>query len=243
MYVNRMDDTIKKSMSDRLREARAAAGFRSMAKAAERVGKTASTYRAHDNGQNDFDLEDAETYASAFGVTAEWLFFGGNKTFKEWSNTPGAQKQVTPAATVLSVAGEVAAGQWLESDVIAEEDNKPTNFRPVSGYPEQSQYLLRVKGESLNKIAQDGDLLLCVNYLTAKMEPAPNDLAIIERTTDGGLKIERTAKRVIQKNGEVELMPESDDPRFQKPIVYDNGDEEFTMVKIKAKVLYIISSP
>lgn len=240
MYVNRMDDQIKKTMSDRLRDARVAAGYRSMAKAAERVGKTASTYRAHDNGQNDFGLEDAEIYAAAYGVTAEWLFFGGNTPFQEWAKTSGHTPAPVVPAGVLSVAGEVAAGLWLESDLMAEEDSKPSDFRPISAYPEEAQYLLKVRGESLNKIAQDGDLLLCVDYFAANLEPKEGDISVIERSTDGGNTIERTAKRIVQMNGRVELMPESTDPRYQTPVVYDDADEEYTQVQAKAKVIYAI---
>lgn len=67
---------MKSLMSERLRDARIAAGYGSMAKAADRVARQASTYRAHENGQNEFDHDDAIAYAAAFGVTAEWLLLG-----------------------------------------------------------------------------------------------------------------------------------------------------------------------
>lgn len=234
-----MDGQIKKTMSDRLRDAREAAGFKSMAKAAARVGKTASTYRAHENGQNDFDTSDAEIYASAFAVSAEWLLFGGNATFADWSKAPGI---VTSDPVSLQIAGEVAAGLWLEADLAAEESGKPSAFRACSDYPANAQYLLRVRGESLNKVAQDGDLLLCVNYFAAAIEPSVGDLAVIERSYDGGGPIERTAKRIVKMNGKIELMPESNDPKFQTPVVYDDDDGEFARVQAKAKVLYAIKA-
>lgn len=234
-----MDGQIKKTMSDRLRDAREAAGFRSMAKAAERVGKTASTYRAHENGQNDFDTSDAEIYAAAFAVSAEWLLFGGNAAFSDWSKAPGP---IASDPVALQIAGEVAAGLWLEADLAAEESGKPSSFRACADYPTKAQYLLRVRGESLNKVAQDGDLLLCVNYFAAAIEPSVGDLAIIERSYDGGGPIERTAKRIVKMNGKIELMPESNDPKFQTPVVYDDDDGEFSRVQAKAKVLYAIKA-
>lgn len=67
---------MKETMGDRLKRARIAADFRSATKGAERVGVAASTYRAHENGQNEFGSDDAEVYGRAFGVRAGWLLTG-----------------------------------------------------------------------------------------------------------------------------------------------------------------------
>ncbi len=63
-------------MQDRLRSARAKAGFSSARKAALRFGWSVSTYSAHENGQNRFDPESAKVYGRAFGVSAAWLLTG-----------------------------------------------------------------------------------------------------------------------------------------------------------------------
>jgi phage repressor protein C with HTH and peptisase S24 domain len=65
-----------KTMGDRLREAREEAGFKSAAKAAEALGVSASSYRAHENGQNDYDPEAADQYARKFNTTAGYLLTG-----------------------------------------------------------------------------------------------------------------------------------------------------------------------
>lgn len=65
-----------KTMSERLREARAVSGFTSASSAAKAHGWRVSTYIAHENGQNDYSPERAEVYAKAFKTTAEWLLFG-----------------------------------------------------------------------------------------------------------------------------------------------------------------------
>jgi len=57
----------------RLRQARMDAGFRYASDAANAIGVTASTYRAHENGQNDFGLDEAKRYARRFGVNPLWL--------------------------------------------------------------------------------------------------------------------------------------------------------------------------
>lgn len=63
-------------MHVRLRNARLDAGWPSASAAAKHHGWPVSTLTAHENGQNQFNAEQAETYAKAFKTTAEWLLFG-----------------------------------------------------------------------------------------------------------------------------------------------------------------------
>lgn len=63
-------------MSDRLRQARLKAGFTSAAKASDAMGLKASTYRAHENGQNEFDKDEARFYARRLGCDFFWLLTG-----------------------------------------------------------------------------------------------------------------------------------------------------------------------
>ncbi|SHL75095.1 SOS-response transcriptional repressor LexA (RecA-mediated autopeptidase) [Roseibium suaedae] len=171
-----------------------------------------------------------ELIAAALDTTEQELLYG--------TDFSPAQK----AKAGLAIRGEVAAGIWLEADLFeAEAVETSTLVGHDIRHPSSAQYLLRIKGESLNKIAQDGDLILCVNYLDAHIEPKIGDLAVVERSRDGGHTIERTAKRIAQHNGVVELRPESTDPRFQTAIVYSDVDSESAEVTIKAKILGIFN--
>ncbi|WP_349958809.1 S24 family peptidase [Rhizobium sp. ZPR3] len=67
---------MQKSMGERLRAAREAASYPSATKAAEALGVSLSTYRAHENGQNEFSAEVANRYAKKFGTTAAYLLTG-----------------------------------------------------------------------------------------------------------------------------------------------------------------------
>lgn len=67
---------------DRLRAARLAAGYKSVAKAALALGLPESSYRAHENGQNSFTAEQAAAYAKTFGVTVAHLAFGESEVSK-----------------------------------------------------------------------------------------------------------------------------------------------------------------
>lgn len=67
---------MQKSMGERLRAAREAANYPSATKAAAALGVSLSTYRAHENGQNEFSTEIANRYAKKFGTTAGYLLTG-----------------------------------------------------------------------------------------------------------------------------------------------------------------------
>ena len=69
---------MKKSsdMNIRLREARREAGFVSATDAIEYCKWKGSTYRAHENGQNNYNAEYATRYGKAYGVSASWLLLG-----------------------------------------------------------------------------------------------------------------------------------------------------------------------
>ncbi len=62
-----------KGIAERLKIARTNAGYRSASAAAVENNWTISTYRAHENGQNNFGFDDAITYGRAFNVAATWL--------------------------------------------------------------------------------------------------------------------------------------------------------------------------
>lgn len=65
----------KAARAARLRKAREEAGFTTAAEAAARFGWPASTYAAHENGQNGF-ANDASKYAKAFKSTVSYLLEG-----------------------------------------------------------------------------------------------------------------------------------------------------------------------
>jgi SOS-response transcriptional repressor LexA len=67
---------INQTPADRLRAARIAAGFSSTVAAASSLGMSASTYRAHENGQNEFSPDQAEVYSKKFKVSAAHLLLG-----------------------------------------------------------------------------------------------------------------------------------------------------------------------
>lgn len=77
------------SMANRLRRAREDAGYRTATAAIEKFKWPSSSYRAHENGQNNFNPETAQQYAEAYGASAAWLLLGDVKaTQSRSSNVP-----------------------------------------------------------------------------------------------------------------------------------------------------------
>jgi hypothetical protein len=80
---------MSKEAGDRLKEARGKR-FHSAAAAARHFGIAASTYRAHENGQNAFDVDQCAAYANEYGVSPSWLAWGtGAKTGENASGIAG----------------------------------------------------------------------------------------------------------------------------------------------------------
>ena len=100
-------------------------------------------------------------------------------------------------------------------------------------------YGLLVEGTSINKEAKEGDVLICTSLQETNIETQNGDMVIVERER-GGLK-EVTAKRVRMFADRTEFWPESDDPRWQEPIVVprDDGNTD-QCVRVIARVEYAI---
>ncbi|MEM8822063.1 MAG: helix-turn-helix transcriptional regulator [Pseudomonadota bacterium] len=78
-------------LHDRLRTARAAAGFRSATAAAERFGWATATYTQHENGTRGIKADRAADYARAFNVEEQWLLFGKGSGPKEFREIPASR--------------------------------------------------------------------------------------------------------------------------------------------------------
>ncbi len=88
-------------MGDRLRQARDAAGIKTAADAAKRFGWRPSTYSAHENGQNQFSVEQCSEYAAAYRVSRSWLAWG------EGTSAGPAPAGGTPAAILEPLLREI----------------------------------------------------------------------------------------------------------------------------------------
>jgi SOS-response transcriptional repressor LexA len=204
------------------------AGYPTAKNAADALGIRYSTYAGHENGSRDFGPDEAVVYARKFKVSDVWLLTGRDERMLTQVNPPLAQ---------VHVIGTIRAGLW--QDIDAGDAGLYEVVPAAPGVLPEWQYAFVVEGNSLNKIAQSGDFLICMDAIKSRYSEKDGDLVVIERSRFGGQMVERTAKRLRKSVSGYELWPESTDPAFQTPIILkgkENGDE----VRIVAKVLYVM---
>lgn len=140
----------------------------------------------------------------------------------------------------IETRGAVAAGVWLDLDVPM--DPAELEQFPVSvdtSYPLTAQYGLIVRGTSMNRVAAPGDLLHCLDFVVAGIEPDADDVVIVERRRLQEGQREVTAKRIKRDGDIVTLSPDSTDPRW-KPIVLDTTEEpDGEEIRVVALVLAV----
>lgn len=90
------------AQAERLKAARERAGFKTAADAIRRFGWTATTYMAHENGQNGLRQAVAQSYGLAFKVSSGWLLTGEGSPFigivKELESSNGSSDGIVNEA-------------------------------------------------------------------------------------------------------------------------------------------------
>lgn len=130
-------------------------------------------------------------------------------------------EQKPPDWEGIPVIGKVQGGNWREVD----EDVTDTRKVPVRNDPRYitlRQYALEVLGDSMDKVFPGGQFIVCVPWADTGRALKHGDLVVAERQKND--HVEATVKRVRVVNGKILLMPESTNPRFQKPLPLDDGD-------------------
>lgn len=190
-------------------------------------------------------LDTLQKLAVSLETDPAWLAFGGDDVVEE---ARAASAAMPPAS--LPVVGEVAAGRWLEADDHVDvPPYDPVPVQPDTRYPIEAQYGLMVRGTSLNRVALDGDILACVDAIAARYRPREDDLVIVEMRRNAGLLRQMTAKRYMRLSTHIELWPDSEDPRWQTPIIIPHPEDGLSSavededgrieVRIKAMVTWI----
>lgn len=150
--------------NERLKKARIDAGFRYASDAANAMGIVGSTYRAHENGQNDFSFEEAQVYAKKFGVDPLWLMAtelrtaNGNGTNSETFELPNATigAKVEGVGRKIPVYGQAVGGvdgEFLMNGNILYEVMAPPVLSHISG-----AYAVSISGESMSPRYEDGEV-------------------------------------------------------------------------------------
>lgn len=234
-----MTQDLRPDAAKRLEQARIARGFKTARDAADYFGWKYVSYTQHESGERGLSRA-ASQYAKAFRVSAGWLLTGEGKS------PDGEVNEVLPLTNAqigsVAVTGKVAANTWISVDEMDFSYDDIEYVPSVSGYPVSMQFAVKVDGNCLNKKADHGDILVCLNIIKAAVEAEPEDLVIVERSRYDGQMIERTAKRIRQTANGYELWPESNDPAHQTPIKLDCAQDGET-IQIIGKVLWILRKP
>lgn len=146
-------------LADRLREAREGAGFAKAVDAAEAFGWKYPTYAGHENGSRGFRADTARQYASAFGVSADWLLYGGEKPDRvENGDAPPNGAALVPVYDVAASAGH---GAMVDYEASAYGLAFPPDYlRRLTSSGPQNLSIISVKGESMEPTLLDDDIVL-----------------------------------------------------------------------------------
>jgi SOS-response transcriptional repressor LexA len=180
------------------------------------IGVTRPAVSQWEDGTSNPRSKRIPSIAEALGADPVWL-------------THGTKRK---GAAQMPVRGEVAAGSWREA--FDDLELKPVSIAPTKEYPEDSQYALLVKGNSLNKIAKDSEYLHVVDCYNGETRPRPGDVVVVLRKRHG--TTEATVKRLVERGGKLFLKAESTDPQWQGELQLGAKDDE-TEIVISAIVI------
>lgn len=154
--VPRMTDKFEKAA--RLREAREKK-YETATLAADALGVARSTYRAHENGQNNLKLEDAKIYGKKFDVDPLWLMCEeGIASPSTQNDSPNAVvgAKIVGAGKMIKVYGQAVGGVDGEFDMngsVLYEVMAPPILSDVRG-----AYGVQVAGDSMYPRYEDGEV-------------------------------------------------------------------------------------
>jgi phage repressor protein C with HTH and peptisase S24 domain len=207
---------------ERLRGARISANYASAAKAAEALGVGVSTYAGHENGQNDFNREQAVFYARKFKVSPAWLMFGDDFAPidprlgmpKSRAKGQGVIVPTMPAINVPDLAIHAGMGGGGNFEVRVDQDGRPVDPEQVRGFWSFPEYTLRqfgdlrkvyaweARGDSMEPTLPGGSVVFVD---ISQRSPPPDDIYAID--AGDGLVVKRV--RLIPRTDRVEIISDN----------------------------------
>lgn len=200
----------------KIAEARVAKGW-SQSDLAKRIGTTQQQVARYESGSNDVKSSVLIKMSEAMGVTISYLL----GLEGEPDARAGADMEDVP------MYGAIAAGTPIE--MLTVDGTYPVPGRIRRRYP--NAYLLKVEGESMNRILPNGSYALIDPGQKADCNGAPYAVCI-----NGN---DATIKRVRQLNNGFELVPDSLDPTYMRR-VYNYNDPETETVTVMGRVVYYV---
>lgn len=184
---------------------------------AKRIGVSKQTVNNWVNGANAPDIEMIATIASSYDVPLSAIL-DGRVTVDHVREQQGW--------TDVPLFGSISAGTPIEMIPIEDTFVIPTAIR--DRYPDS--FLLKVCGESMNKILPNGSYAL-VNPTSEAIDGKAYAVAV-----NG---YDATIKRVRHLDNGIELSPDSTDPTI-RPMVFDYADPEAETVTVIGEVVWYV---
>jgi hypothetical protein len=181
--------------------------------------------------------ENAQKIARALQTNPEWLLYGrGKEIATDNFNDEVSQQTIIP--DFLTVVGEAGSGIWKTMDDYDFKEYQTATLKPP-GYRKDAIFGLQVRGNSINRIAHDGNLAVCVQIDNFPRPPQNGDWVVVQRYD--GNKIETTIKRLEGWPGAWSLAPYSDDPRWQQSIKI--ADDKYKITAIVLQFMTVATRP
>lgn len=226
-------------MHDRLREARERAGYQSTAEAARALGMRASTYAAHENGQNKFKADKAAEYGRKFGVKPAWLLMGDLSDAPDQSQAseaPANEQAVSPAQlpppnasppvpvtfpnVTIGMYGAVAGGGLDDGKFILNGNRVMDVLCPPMLIGVQGAYGVFVHGNSMKPRYREGEAVFVNPHLPIRQE----DYAVVQLAGDfDGDTHAGFVKQFISRNSRELVMAQHQPPEVAEPEPYSEN--------------------
>lgn len=199
----------------KIAEARIAKGW-SQQDLAEKMDTTQQTIQRYESGSRDIKSSVLIKLSAVLGVTISYLL--------------GMENTSIPNNDMVEVPlyGAIAAGTPIE--MIPVENSQPVPSEVRRRYP--SAFLLKVEGDSMNRILPNGCYALVDPCEAVEHNGAPYAVCV-----NG---YDATIKRVNKLNNGFELAPDSNDPTYSKQVFNYNEPGTQTITVIGRVVYYVL---
>ena len=137
----------------------------------------------------------------------------------------------------IIIIGEAKAGNWKEPRIAGFVPGGVLALRFMD-YHSYDMFALIYKGENLNKVANDGDVLVCVNTKAFKWRIMEGDVWIIERTMENFHLIEVSARIMRTIEGRAVLTHASGDSQYQEVLETDEASQKLDY-RVIGKVAFV----
>lgn len=206
-------DSVRMQIASKLKSFRKEAGL-NVDQVGAKLGKSGKTISAWEVGRGQPDGDQLIILCRLFG--------------KKISDFYGIEPDVSSSSFCdVPIYGDIAAGTPIE--MIESEGTFPIPAAKHEQYPDA--FLLRVEGESMNRILPNGCYALIDPCEDVERDNQPYAVCV-----NG---FDATIKRVRKLNNGFELVPDSTDPTF-KPTVYDYGVEGTETITPIGRVVYYV---